>query len=340
MKCNVSPMTILVGALILAAFPAHRGAADDAKDVQIKVEAPLEEAHCTTSPPTIKVLGLSIDISNAKVEASTASTAPVNPTPATSTDDGGRRRGGSGTTTTSANCYYNVCLSPPAAPTPTGCAALTVGQDVEVKFTSDDLPLTATEVQQDASGLHNVELQGPLQHFDAAMQTITVLGLTIDVSGAGLEGADDDSNHSRPIDLGSLIEGQSVEVTLASSTPPFAASEVEVKNFTNGLQVNLSDPDGNSVTDSTDDVTIDVVQTVPVPSSTAGTSNTSAPTVLHFHKGSNGGVTLSGLASRRARLFITRVHDGVTTVSRHTVRVRANATRSIHVRLRPAVSGS
>jgi cold shock CspA family protein len=338
MKLNPFAVTILVGALMVAVFPARRGAADDAKDIQIKIEAPLEAADCTTTPATITVLGLSIDISKAKVETSTASTPAASPTPATGADDGSRRRGGSGTTTAGANCYYNVCLSPPAAPTPTGCTALTVGQDVEVKFASDELPLTATEVQQDASALHNLKLQGPLQSVDANLQTITLLGLSIDVSGAGLEGADDDSSHSQPIDLSSLMEGQSVEVTLASSTPPFAAAEVEVKNFTNRLQVNLTDPDGNSVTDSTDDVTIDVVQTVP--SSTPGATDAPTPTVLRFHKGSSGSFTLSGLAARRARLFVTRVHDGEATISRHSVRVRPNTRRSIHVRLRPLVSGS
>ena len=131
---------------------------------------------------------------------------------------------------------------------------------------------------------------------------------------------------AKPISLDHLIEGQSAEVTLASATPPLAATEVDVKNFTNRLQVNLTDPDGNAVTDPTDDVRIDVVQSV---------TDASQPKVLRLHKGSNGSVSLSGLATTRARLFVTRLHDGVTTVSRHTVRVRANASRSVHVRLRP-----
>ena len=138
--------------------------------------------------------------------------------------------------------------------------------------------------------------------------------------------------------------GQSVEVTLASNVAPLAATEVEVKNFTNQLQIDLTDPDGNPVGDvgvdgkPVTDVQVDVVQTVPVPTPAAGTSSESGPKVLRFHTGSNGRVTLRGLATTRARIFVTRVHDGVTFVSRHIVRVRPNTARSVRVRLRPTGS--
>ena len=320
-----SAVMITVAALTLAAFPARRSAADDeSKDVQIEIEAPLDATNCTATPATITVLGLSIDVSSAEISASAPSSATPAPTPPTAADDGGRRRGGSTSTTApGANCYYNFC-TPPAVQVPTGCAALAVGQPVEVKLATDHTPLAATEVKQDASTAHNVKLQGPLQDFDATAQTVTVLGLAIDVSGAGLEGADDDSNdgHSQPIDLSHLMVGQSVEVTLASNVAPLAATEVEVKNFTNQLQIDLTDPDGNPVGDvgvdgkPVTDVQVDVVQTVPVPTPAAGTSSESGPKVLRFHTGSNGRVTLRGLATTRARIFVTRLHAPFRLVSR------------------------
>lgn len=339
LKRTLATTIAVAAALILTTRPAV--ADDDTKDVEVEIEAPLDAKSCDTAPATITVLGLTIDISDARVEATAVSTPVASATPASRVDDGGRRRKGSGGTA-AGNCYYNVCTSPPAAATPTGCAALTVGQPVEVKVASDPSRLVATAVQQDADA-HNVKLQGPLQAFDSRERTISVLGLTIDVSGAGLQGADDDSSdgHSQPIDLSHLMVGQSVEVVLAAGTAPLIATEVEVKNFSNQLHIEVRDPDGNSIGDvddrgnPVDDVQVDVVQTIPVLSSTPGTSGASERKVLTFHKDGSGSFTLSGLATARARLFVTRVHDGETSVSHHVVRVRTNATRSVHVRLRP-----
>lgn len=340
------PLILTVAALTLAVFPARRGTADDdTKDVEIEVEAPLEATNCAATPPTITVLGVSIDISAARIAASAAATPIATPTAPTSVDDGGRRGKGVGSTQLPPTCYY-YC-TPPVVPTPSNsCAALAVGQAVDVKLASDRTPLAATEVTQDANSGNNVKLQAPLQAFDATAETIMLLGLTIDVSGAGLEGADDDSNdgHSQPIDLGHLMVGQSVETILASSTAPLTATDIEVKNFTNQLVVELTDPDGNTVGDTddngnpVDDVEVDVVQTVRVGSTTPAASGTSAAKVLHFHTGSNGHFVLRGLAAARAKIFVTRVHDGVTHVTRRTVPVKGDAVRALRLRLRLPLS--
>src|SRR5262249_59860201 len=66
-------------ALLLAGLPAARCAwADDESDeVEIKVRAPLEDPQCGTVPPTIKVLGLTIDITSAAISANDDDEAPL-----------------------------------------------------------------------------------------------------------------------------------------------------------------------------------------------------------------------------------------------------------------------
>src|SRR5204863_5531103 len=133
---------------------------------------------------------------------------------------------------------------------------LAVGEVVEIKLASDAPNtttglLTALKVEAEGEGCDGddcVEIEAPIQAADSVGQTITVLGLTIDVSHADI-GGDDDAEESesgegegdQPPAPIQLIAGQFVEVKLASNVPPLVATEVEVKNSGTGIEVELVD---------------------------------------------------------------------------------------------------
>lgn len=140
--------------------------------------------------------------------------------------------------------------------------------------------------------------------------------------------------------------GQFVDVQLdASQLPQLVAMSLEVKNFTNEVDVEVDDQSGQPVDDSTDDVEVDVTETVTVQSPTpaggaaravhsgAHAAAVGAPgrtkKVLHFHTSSNGHGRLSGLPTGVAKVVAKRG----TSVGRRGVSVRGNTTRSVKVRL-------
>ncbi len=66
MKHNVLVSFAAVAALTLGALPAHRAAADTGGDQEsTAIVAPLDATDCSATPPTISLLGLTIDVSSA-----------------------------------------------------------------------------------------------------------------------------------------------------------------------------------------------------------------------------------------------------------------------------------
>ncbi len=335
---------------MIAALPAHRAVADDeTHDTEIKIQAVLDTVDCAAQ--TLSVLGLAIDISAATIDTQSGTTPTPSPSPSPSPtaddkpgsvgiDTGGGGGGHVTSATPSNGCYYYCLPTPPSPqnPTPgtTGCAALVAGQPVEVKLTSDQTPLAATEVTQNGTS-EEFTIQAPIQGVDANTQTITVLGLAIDVSGSGLDGADDSGDSSQPIDLGQLITGQFVEVRLASGTPPLTATETEVKNFANQADVQVEDADQSTIDDTDasgnriDDVEVDATATVGL-RNPAGLVHKS----LQFHTSSNGSFNLAGLPTGLVRIQVTRVHNDIRQVGRRTLRVKPNTSRHVRLRLRTA----
>ena len=321
-------LMLSVAAVAVAAFLAQRAAADDETDeLEIKIQAPLGAAACDAAPPTITVLGLTIGISAATFEGEDHGSGASQ-----GADDDPEDEDGQG---------------------PAGCAALVPGQVVEVKLASDAVPLAATAVGQKGSDAGELEIKAPIQAVDATAKTITVLGLKIDVSGARLDGADDkdDDANNQPIDLSQLMAGQFVEVKLAPGRlPALAATELEVKNFTNQVRVEVDDANGKEVEDEDDDgaeiddVDVSVTEFVVVRNSAAGTGGSAALTgprrvrkVLQFHQATNGSFVLGGLPTGLAKIVVTRVVNGVATGARRGILVRGNVTRTFRVRLRPTL---
>jgi hypothetical protein len=169
----------------------------------------------------------------------------------------------------------------------------------------------------------------------ATAPTITVLGLTIDVSHANLGGCDDNSGdgNTTPIDFTKLMVGQFVEMRLASNQPPLSATEVRVLNFANQVEVEVDNRTGTAVSDSSDDVSVQVSDTVVVQSPAAAGRTKRVRKVLTFKMNSNGRFILAGLPTGSAKILVQRTASGATAVGRKSVKVKGNTTGRLRVRL-------
>jgi len=154
------------------------------------------------------------------------------------------------------------------------------------------------------------------------------------VGSATLAGADDDSEdgNSQPIDLSQLIVGQFVEVQLdASQLPALVATDLEVKNFANQVEVEVDDQSGNEVSDATNDVQVGVKETVLVQAPVApGAAPKNVKKTVRLHTTSNGSFSLSGLPTGLAKIT---VRCGTSTAHKR-VQIIGNTVNHVKVRLR------
>src|SRR5262249_43535414 len=144
------------------------------------------------------------------------------------------------------------------------CAALVplIGQIIKVELLNDvDVPLKATEVEVGGSDEEadeagegddgsRVEVLAPLHQVGADTTMVHVLGLAIDASQAEIEGSDDDDEDGEqpPVDLTTLPVGTFLEIRLDPGLlPTLVATKVEVKNFSNHVDVEVVGPDGREI---------------------------------------------------------------------------------------------
>jgi len=332
-------LSVLAAGAILA--PAGGALADDESDeVSIEIKAPLDAVSCDTTPQTITVLGLTIDVTAAHFESGDENDSDDDSESASSasgSDDQAEDEGDDEGEDDGEDEGENDDV-------PATCADLLVGRTVEVKLASDVAPLAATEVGQEDEDEDEAEaeIKAPIQAIDPALGTITVLGLVIDISGTQVEGCDDedDDDGNQGIDPATLMVGQIVEVELdRNALPALVARELEVKNFTNTVEIDVEDALGNDVDDVDEDgqpiptVTVDVTQSVRAAASSGKGSKGSNQT-LHFRAQSSGRVMLHGLATGRARVNVTREAAGSTSSGRGAITIAPNATTSTTIRLK------
>ena len=336
---NRNLFTLLLSVVAAGAFlaPAGRALADDESDeVQIEIKAPLDAVACDVAPQTITVLGLTIDVTNAVFDdgsegesdddASDVSSASS----ASGSDDEGDDDGED----------VDDDDSEDGVGAPATCADLLVGRSVEVKLSSDVAPLVATEVE--GKNEDEIEIQAPIQALDTTLGTITLLGLPIDISSVRVEGCDDedDEDGNQGIDPTTLLVGQFVEVELdPNALPALVARELEVKNFSNTVEIDVEDASGNDIDDVDDDgqpmptVSIDVTQSVR-PAASSGKGSKGSTRTLHFRARSNGRTVLHGLPTGRARVSVSRSASTSTSSGRGSVTIAPNSTSSTTIRLK------
>lgn len=323
MDCRKLVCLIGIGLLIIG-FSMPVSADDESDQVEIKVQATLNAVNCG-SIPTMSVLGLTIDISKASINRNADE----------DNEDFDGDAGGSNLT----------------------CAdlLLAVGQVVEVKLAGDALDptsgfLSATEVDIGGGECEDtvcdaLQISGPIQEVNTSVPSVKVLGLNVNIGQAIVEGADDEDTdgENQPVNVNDLSAGQFVELELdPNQLPNLVATTLEVKNFTNQVDVDVIDEDGNDVDDGdVDDVEVDVevtakVKTPAVPHSVgAAATPKHVKKVLRFQTTSNGRFKLAGLPTGRAKIVVTRFNNGHTSSAKRSVNIRANRTQHLSIRLRP-----
>lgn len=302
---GIAALVTLAAVCALVLFARLARADDEPAEVALKIAAALEAVDCTSTPPTITVLGLAIDVSGADIGSAGGTDGEDNQGEGDGEDDDPEDGGGGDG----------------------GCASLVVGQGVDVKLASDATPLAAREVGQDDGT--EIELQAPIQAFDSTAQTVTVLGLMIDVSLAHVDGSNDDDTSTVPIDMSGLVVGQFAEIKLDSaSLPALVASALDVKDFSNGLDVEVDDSNSNPIEDSEDDLDVTVTAHVRTPSGAMRFGQ------MTFHTKERGRFVLNGLPTGKVHIQVRRTTGGMTSVGRGKVRVAANQLKTTKVKLR------
>jgi uncharacterized protein DUF5666 len=298
-----------------------------------EIEAPIDATSCDSTPPTVTLLGVPIDLTNATFVA------PPSHDGENEGDDDGED-----------DDQPMPMPTPMPPPTPMTCADLVVGDTLEVLLVNDTAPLAATQVGPG----HELELLGPIQMIDPNAQTLTLFGLTIDASTAtagrhcgGGGGDDQGENESEdhwmhaptPIDLTTLAVGQFVKVKLdPAKLPMLVATTIDLQHTGNQMQVDLEDQDGNEVNDDADsvDVTVDQKATVSVQKMVHGVAKVRhVSRTLHFQMKTHGSFTVNGLANGKARIHVTRTMAGATSQGKGAASVRPDQSNTVKLRLRP-----
>jgi len=292
------PLVLLALAFVLA--PASRVAAHEEGNSVITLRAPLDAADCAATPPTITVLGLTIDVSTASIHAGGDDGEDGEG------DDGDDEDGNGG-----------------------GCAALVPGALVRVVLASDATPLVATQVKQIGEDDEGVEIRAPIQADDSGAMTVTLLGLVIDVSTAGLDGG------APPVDFTKVVVGQIAEAHLdATKLPALVATTLEVTDVGSDVDVEVDDPSGTEIDDPTNDVdvNVDITKTVTVHN---GAKRVKTTSIVQVHTTGHGSFHLSGLPAGAATISVTRVQAGVTMARSRGARLKVNKTQNLRLRLKP-----
>ena len=270
-------------------------------DTVVVLQAPLDAADCAATPPTITVLGLTIDVSTASIHAGGDDDGEDG-----EGDDGDDEDGNGG-----------------------GCAALVPGRLVRVVLASDVTPLVATQVKQIGEDDEGVEIRAPIQSADSSAMTVTLLGLVIDVSTAGLDGG------APPVDFTKVVVGQIAEAHLdATKLPALVATTLEVTDVGSDVDVEVDDPSGTEIDDPTDDVdvNVDIKKTVTVHN---GAKRVKTTSIVHVHTTGHGSFHLSGLPAGAAKISVARVQAGVTMARSRGARLKVNKTQKLRLRLKP-----
>ncbi len=256
---------------------------------EIKIQAPIDVDGIDCTNGTVKLLGLTIDISTAKFEGD---------------------REHEGKDLDKVNCEDLTCED------------LKVGQVVKVELISDiPDPTTgyfkATEIEREDCDDDEVKISAPLQSIDPNMFTVTVLGLTIDISGAILT-----DDNDKPITAVDLIAGQYAEIDLDSTKLPLlSATRLEAQDPISQVQVKLLDKKGKPLT---------VVGNVKADVTIKGVKKT-----LGISATGNGTFQLASLPAGKAKIVVTHVLNGQTSKASASVKVKTRQTQHVNLRLKP-----
>jgi hypothetical protein len=251
---------------------------------EIKLKAPITALDCSGSSQTITMLGLTIDVTDASFGSKW------------NWHWGHGKRG-----------WYHGELT---------CADLKVGQTVVAELSGDisnGLP-TAMEVEVRGDHDGDVLVSAPLDAIDTSAHTVTLLGLTVDVSAAKLR--DDNGN---TITLDQLTQDQFVDIDLTSDKTPLLAASLVARTGTNQLHIKVFDEKGKAVTNSTVKAVITVKN---------------GKSVVIREATGTGSLILTSIPAGQVKVAITRVNNGKTSKASASVAMKSNTNKLISARLK------
>jgi len=303
-----SRLMLLGLAFCIGSLQAVRASDDESEDTLLEIKAPVQAVDCTVVPPTVTVLGITIPV-------------PTDVSSSSSSRRKGADDNGSDDDTVA-------------------CSSLVVGQIVEIKFASATAPLTASRLE--STGSTDTKVQGRIDAIDPSAQTITVLGITIQVAGARIDGSSDTDDNSSTDDnsldsvltFSQLAVGQFVEARLnVAVLPSLVATEVEVRNFTNQVGLTFDDKD-DSLDNDDDAIEIEIEHTyVVLEPKPTGTGMRRVKKVITYRYTANGATTLPGFPTGVAKVNAVRTSDGAT--AKKSIRVKGGQTTSGILKLKP-----
>lgn len=310
----------------------------DDNTIRTTVQGPVQSVNCTATPPTVQILGLTIDVSKLVTHSSTATSTSTSTGTSTSTststtrdhgedDQGDDNQGNEDGGDDDGEGHGTSCSS-------------IVGLTVRLGLVNDQPPLQALNGKLVGGYNSSIFVQGPVQAVDTSTSTITVLGLTISTLTSN------GNTSTSLVDLSTLLVGDQVTAFLKSDKAPLTAYAIMVKHQDNGIMLNLSgDDDDEDKECEIEEVVSTPPNTTPTGSLTSATTTSTTATtskaskqksvkkVYHFKKtikGANGHVALRGLPAGTAKISIRK---GGKIVAHKTVKILPHATQSVTVQL-------
>ena len=192
------------------------------------------------------------------------------------------------------------------------CEDLKAGQTVTVELTGDVTP-TAKEVEV-RGGHDEVLVSASLDGISTTAKSVSVLGLTIDVSAATLK---DDNGHT--ITLDQLVQGQFVDIELTSDQTPLLAASLVAHTGTNQLHIRVFDEKGKLVTSGTVKATVTVKN---------------GKSVVIREATGTGSLILTSIPAGQAKIAITRVYNGKTSKANASFAMKSNTNKLINAKLK------
>jgi hypothetical protein len=345
---------------LLAILPVRPAAADDETDeTETRVSAPLQAADCAATPPTITVLGQEIDISGARVRSRGGSggcsslvlgktvkvrlASGAGPLKANRVDGDHSNGGGNG--------LSKVRIDAPIQAIDLNAMTVQVlGLTVDVRNADFEGADDSGRGMSSAGILKGGADDGTGHDANDPQGGGADDGTGHDANDPQGGGADDGTGHDANdpnapdandpnapdandpnspagtgIDISDLAVGQFVEIQLDPSVlPELAAAKLEVKNFTNGVEMEIHSSSGRTAASP---IQLSVIDSVKV----RDASGRLVTRRLRLATSGSGRIFLQGLPTGQAQIQVRRLSDGAKASTRTVI--QPNRVRKFVVQL-------
>jgi hypothetical protein len=209
------------------------------------------------------------------------------------------------------------------------CTDLTAGQMVKVTLASDAIPLVATELEMGEDDCRcdraAVKISAPLVSITTSTSTPPTTTVTVlGTLSVDITNAFLVGGEDQTVTLADLMVGEFVKMILPSNTAPLTAQVVEVETPASEVEFRVFDHKRHHVDDG------DVKDV-----SAAVTVTKAKNKVVTLHTTSSGNFRVANMPSGQAKVVVTRVNSGQKSQAANLVKVKARTTKSVSIILKP-----